>query len=264
MVGLIILLLFVLTVVILPTHHLTPWPRIDLLFNLELIVLRLMSLVLQMEFCSLYMTGRDLQRLSGNTSSRVGYMSSKQIRELSASRQSTEKINDEIIPTIQDALTMTASSVRQIILDVKVGPPLYEKGLANDVLSIVEETGCRNCLVWAKSDNLARDVIKLSSEVAVGYIVMREPSTGARSKLLRMKGAEVVGVYHPLIDEKLMKVLHRRRKRVYAWTVDDAESMQKLLFEHVDGIVTSNPTLLQRLMQDGKTQCLEEGYSLPA
>lgn len=83
------------------------------------------------------MTGRDLQRLSGNTSSRVGYMSSKQIRELSASRQSTEKINDEIIPTIQDALTMTASSVRQIILDVKVGPPLYEKGLANDVLSIV-------------------------------------------------------------------------------------------------------------------------------
>jgi glycerophosphoryl diester phosphodiesterase len=98
----------------------------------------------------------------------------------------------------------------------------------------------------------------------VGYIVMIEPSTGARSKLLRMKGAEVVGVYHPLIDEKLMKVFHRRRKKVYAWTVDDAESMERLLFEHVDAIVTSNPTLLQRLMQDSKTQCLEEGYSLPA
>lgn len=45
--------------------------------------------------------------------------------------------------------------------------------------------------------------------IQVGYIVMREPSTGARTKLLRMKGAEVVGVYHPLIDEKLMRVLHR-------------------------------------------------------
>jgi len=31
----------------------------------------------------------------------------------------------------------------------------------------VEEAGCRNCLIWAKSDNLARDVIKLSSEIAV-------------------------------------------------------------------------------------------------
>ncbi|XP_020223352.1 glycerophosphodiester phosphodiesterase GDPD4 isoform X1 [Cajanus cajan] len=206
---------------------------------------------------------RDLQRLTGNASSKVGYMSSKEIRELSASRQSTSKFNNESILTIQDALMLTANSVRQIILDVKVGPPFYEKELAKDVISVVEKTECSNCLIWAKSDNLARDVIKLSSEITVGYIVMREPSTGARTNLLRMKGAEVVGVYHPLIDGKLMRVLHRRNKKVYAWTVDDVESMQNVLFEHVDAIVTSNPTSLQRLMQDIRTQCLEEGYSLP-
>ncbi|XP_014631644.1 glycerophosphodiester phosphodiesterase GDPD4-like isoform X5 [Glycine soja] len=148
---------------------------------------------------------RDLQRLTGSATSKVGYLNSKE----------------------------------------------------------VEKTECSNCLIWAKSDILARDVIKLSSEITVGYIVMREPSTGARTNLLRMKGAEVVGVYHPLIDENLVKVLHRRNKKVYAWTVDDVESMQKVLFEHVDAIVTSNPTFLQRLMQDIKTQCLEEGYSLP-
>ncbi|KAL2335813.1 hypothetical protein Fmac_010259 [Flemingia macrophylla] len=209
---------------------------------------------------------RDLQRLTGNTSSKVGYISSKEIRELSASRQSASKFNDESILTIQDALMLTANSVRQIILDIKIGPPFYEKELAKDVLSIVEKTQCSNCLIWAKSDNLARDVIKLSSEVTswimqVGYIVMREPS-GARTNLLRMKGAEVVGVYHPLVDEKLMRVLHRRNKKVYAWTVDDVQSMQRVLFEHVDAIVTSNPTFLQRLMQDIRTQCLEEGYSL--
>lgn len=42
----------------------------------------------------------------------------------------------------------------------------------------------------------------------VGYIVMMDPSTGARSNLLRMTGAGVVGVYHPLIDEKLVRILH--------------------------------------------------------
>ncbi|TKY49914.1 Glycerophosphodiester phosphodiesterase GDPD4 [Spatholobus suberectus] len=238
------------------------WRRISTLFSLAWTAWRSTFLVLQTEFCLLFMTGRDLQRLTGNASSKVGYMSSKEIGELSVSRRSTSKFNDESILTIQDALTLTANSVRQIILDVKVGPPFYEKELAKDVLSIVEKTECRNCLIWAKSDNLARDVIKLSSEITVGYIVMREPSTGARTNLLRMKGAEVVGVYHPLIDEKLMKVLHRRNKKVYAWTVDDVESMQKLLFEHVDAIVTSNPSFLQRLMQDIRTQCLEEGYSL--
>ncbi|XP_019434591.1 PREDICTED: glycerophosphodiester phosphodiesterase GDPD4 isoform X2 [Lupinus angustifolius] len=179
---------------------------------------------------------RDLQRLSGNTTSKVGHMSSKEL---------------------------TSNSVQQIILDVKVGPPFFEKGLAEDILNIVEKTECRNCVIWAKSDNLAREVIKISSEITVGYIVMREPKTGVRTNLLRMKGAEVVGVYHPLIDEKLMKILHRRNKKVYAWTVDDEESMQKMLFENVDAIVTGDPTLLQQLMQNTRTQCLEEGYSLP-
>lgn len=55
---------------------------------------------------------------------------------------------------------------------------------------------------------------------------------------------------------------NRRNKKVYAWTVDDEDSMKKMLFERVDAIVTSNPSLLQRLMQDVRTQCLEEGFSL--
>lgn len=56
--------------------------------------------------------------------------------------------------------------------------------------------------------------------------------------------------------------LNRRNKKVYAWTVDDVASMEKLLLEHVDAVVTSNPTLLQRLMQDIRTECLKEGFSL--
>lgn len=54
---------------------------------------------------------------------------------------------------------------------------------------------------------------------------------------------------------------NRRSKKVYAWTVDNVTSMRKMLFEGVDAVVTSDPTLLQRLMQDTRTQCLEEGFS---
>lgn len=42
----------------------------------------------------------------------------------------------------------------------------------------------------------------------VGYIVMMDPSTGTSMRPLRMSGAGVVGVYYPLIDEKLVKLLH--------------------------------------------------------
>ncbi|KAG8378560.1 hypothetical protein BUALT_Bualt08G0149600 [Buddleja alternifolia] len=189
---------------------------------------------------------RDLQRILGNSSSKVGYLSMKEIADLGRSHQHSLKFHEVNVPTIEDALKLVSGSVRQVILDAKVGPPLYEKGLAKDILSVVERTKCSNCLVWAKSDSLARDVIKLSSDTMVGYIVMKDPSTGSRMRLLRMRGAGVVGVYHPLIDEKLVKILHGRNKKVYAWTVDEEESMQKMLSERVDAVVTSNPALLQR------------------
>ncbi|KAL6228452.1 hypothetical protein ACLB2K_002402 [Fragaria x ananassa] len=204
---------------------------------------------------------RDLQRISGNNTSKVGYFSMKEIKHLGSSYQSA-KFNDANIPTIEEALKLVSSSVREVVLDVKVGPPSYEKGLAKDVLAVVERIQCRNCVVWAKSDNVARDMIRLSSDIMVGYIVMIDHSTGVGSNLLRMRDARVVGVYHPLVDEKLVRILHGRNKKVYAWTVDDVESMENMLSEHVDAIVTSNPTMLQGLMQDTRRECLEHGFSL--
>ncbi|KAK5832378.1 hypothetical protein PVK06_016180 [Gossypium arboreum] len=201
---------------------------------------------------------RDLQRISGNSTSKVGHFRSNELKELDVYHQS----DNSKIPTIEDALKLISASVRQVILDAKVGPPSYEKGLANDILSTVEKMQCKNCLIWAKSDSLVRDIIKLSSDIAVGYVVMVDPHTGARTNLLRMKGPKVAGVYHQLIDERMVKILHGREKKVYAWTVDDVDSMMRMLHMRADAIVTSNPTLLQRTMQDKRTQCLEEGFSL--
>ncbi|KAL6210178.1 hypothetical protein ACLB2K_021115 [Fragaria x ananassa] len=226
---------------------------------------------------------RDLQRISGNNTSKVGHFSMKEIKRLGSNYQSA-KFHDANIPTIEEALKLVASSVREVVLDVKVGPPSFEKGLAKDVLDVVERIQCRNCVVWAKSDNIARDVIRLSSDIMVksnalfsffcslhpnrvvtnqvGYIVMIDHSTGVRTNLLRMRDARVVGVYHPLIDEKLVRILHGRNKKVYAWTVDDAKSMENMLWERVDAIVTSNPSMLQGLIQDTRRECLEHGFSL--
>uniref|UniRef100_A0A7N0RG88 glycerophosphodiester phosphodiesterase n=1 Tax=Kalanchoe fedtschenkoi TaxID=63787 RepID=A0A7N0RG88_KALFE len=204
---------------------------------------------------------RDLQRLSGNSTARVGFWSSEEIKRLWIVHASARDIHDQRVPTIEDSLLLISSSVRKVILDAKVGPPLYEKDAAKDILSVVKDTHCKNCLVWAKSDILVRDMIKLSTDVETGYIVMEDTLTETRSNLLRMKNAGVVGVYHPLIDEKLVQILHGRNKKVYAWTVDDEDSMRRMLLEHVDAVVTSNPTLLQQIMQDARTKCLEEGYT---
>nr|XP_016497410.1 PREDICTED: glycerophosphodiester phosphodiesterase GDPD4-like isoform X6 [Nicotiana tabacum] len=108
---------------------------------------------------------RDLQRITGNNNSKVSHLSSKEIKELDAVHQLKLEHHDLTVPTVEDALKLISGSVRRVILDAKVGPPLYEKEFAKDLLSIVNNTGCKNCLVWAKSDSFSRDVMKLSSDV---------------------------------------------------------------------------------------------------
>ncbi|KAL0807491.1 hypothetical protein Bca101_099983 [Brassica carinata] len=226
---------------------------------------------------------RDLQRIARNSSVQVGDLSMKQvshhhlhsippiicwdldlkcIKELDVSQIVKGTLENRRIPTLEDALAAISTSVRQVILDAKVGPPMYEKGLALDILSVIERARCKNCIVWAKSDSLAWDLIRRAPDLTVGYIVMVDPLTGVRSKLLRMKGASVVGVYHPLIDENLMTVVHRRKKEVYAWTVDETDPMKRMLHLGVDAVVTSNPAMFQGLMEDLRTECLEEGFSI--
>ncbi|XP_066335189.1 glycerophosphodiester phosphodiesterase GDPD4-like [Miscanthus floridulus] len=206
---------------------------------------------------------RDLQKMSGNSTAKVGHWTTDEIKALSTRFQLSKRVQNEEVPKAEDALAMISQSVRQVILDVKVGPPSFEKGLAEDVLSLLRRTDCKNCLVWAKSDDLGRDIIKLSKDVIVGYIVMVDKSTNRRTELVRIEGAKVAGVYHPLIHEKVMKVMRSHDRRVFAWTVDDSSSMKKMLYEHVDAIVTSNPSLLQQLMQETRTECMEDGFALP-
>uniref|UniRef100_A0ACD5WBR5 Uncharacterized protein n=1 Tax=Avena sativa TaxID=4498 RepID=A0ACD5WBR5_AVESA len=212
-----------------------------------------------MAHCSHSMTVRDLQRMSGNSTAKVGHWSSHKIRALSTRFQLSTTVRNQEVPKAEAAL----ATARQVILDVKVGPPLFEKGLAKDVLSIIRRTNCKNCVIWSKSDNIGRDLINSSEDVVVGYIVMVDWSTGRRTELVRIEGAKVAGVYHPLIHGKLMKTMHRNDRKVYEWTVDDSDSMKRMLYEQVDAIVTSNPSFLQQLMQELRTECMEDGIAFP-
>lgn len=95
-----------------------------------------------------------------------------------------------------------------------------------------------------------------------GYIVMKDKVTGRITDPIRMKRVEVVGTYHGAVNAKVVSDIHKVGKSVYAWTVDDKETMKTMLFDRVDGIVTSQPSLLQEVMLEIQSECFQEGYSL--
>ena len=51
----------------------------------------------------------------------------------------------------------------------------------------------------------------------------------------------------PLLDDRLVRVAHRRGIAVHVWTINDGDDMERLLDLGVDGILSDRPTLLKEV-----------------
>jgi len=54
---------------------------------------------------------------------------------------------------------------------------------------------------------------------------------------------------HRINDESLVEAVHRAGKRVQIWTVDDSETMERLIDAGVDGIFTDFPDVAFRVLR---------------
>ncbi|KAG1681595.1 hypothetical protein FOA52_014103 [Chlamydomonas sp. UWO 241] len=147
------------------------------------------------------------------------------------------------------AVKATMFHVESITLDVKTyqgegGLPTDEDAISEQLVRLVHETGCTNCLIWAKSDRVVQTIKALSPGQRTGYIVMNE-TVAARSERmhepLRMEGPEVVGMHHGMVDAYHVDLLRRAGKQLHTWTINDPALLRQVLDEGVDALVTNFP-----------------------
>lgn len=198
--------------------------------------------------------------MSGNDFLRVGDLKMDEITKLDAGYSFPKEFKNQMVPTIQNALQHVSRSVKQVIIDAKVGPPKFEASLAADILLVVNETRCENCVIWSKVDSLVRELKILSPQVTAGYIVMKDPVTGRTNDPFRIDGVEVVGAYHGVVNGQLVAEVHRTGRKLHVWTVNDRKTMERMVLEGVDCIVTSYPGLLQNVMLEMEEWCIQEGH----
>jgi glycerophosphoryl diester phosphodiesterase len=88
---------------------------------------------------------------------------------------------------------------------------------------------------WAKLPMLA------------ALVWMRHRLPGLAARELPKLGVEAMWVYHPLASRQLAKIADLAGVELIAWTVDDADRMQRLVDLGVDGICTNDPRLFERV-----------------
>jgi glycerophosphoryl diester phosphodiesterase len=87
-----------------------------------------------------------------------------------------------------------------------------------------------------------RQVQELAPWIRTGYFVSME--MGDLSDL----DVQVIGLKDGLATPELIEALHERDMVVYSWTIDDPRRMVELMDLGVDGLITNDPLLCQRVV----------------
>ncbi|GAX75875.1 hypothetical protein CEUSTIGMA_g3318.t1 [Chlamydomonas eustigma] len=165
--------------------------------------------------------------------------------------------------TVKEAIMLTQGQVDSVILDVKTyqdkrGRPEDGSLIAEQVVVMVHDTGCSNCLIWAKSDQVMLDVKRLSPGQRAGYIVMNETEAVRREGMhqpLRLRGLEVVGMHFGMVDSYHLQLIHAAEIQLYSWTINNASLMHQVLDVGVDALVTNEPRMVMEAIDSRLSQC---------
>ncbi|MBS1881268.1 MAG: hypothetical protein JST31_17275 [Actinobacteria bacterium] len=76
---------------------------------------------------------------------------------------------------------------------------------------------------------------------------MRFQLPGLAAQKLPQFGVFAMWVYHPLVSARLARICELSGVELIAWTVDEEKRMRKLVELGVDGIVSNDPRLFDRL-----------------
>ncbi len=109
---------------------------------------------------------------------------------------------------------------------------------------IEEEDFVDECLIQSLSYKELELVKAINPNIITGYVVYL--TLGDLTAL----NVDFYTIEQTIITKKLVKSIHRSKKEVFAWTVNDEEDMESVLNLNVDGIITDRPKLLKEVIKN--------------
>lgn len=175
----------------------------------------------------------------------------------------------ERIPTLAEALELLrgAASAHQVPFNLD----LKEAGCEAHVIETLRELGAlEQALISSTIPTSLAAVRAASSTVKIGLSYPEDRGNASKRPLLKpvvdgavwlmrqtlprrvlgmmaQAGANAVMLNHRVVSRQVVDLIHRHQGRVFVWTVDDVERLQRVYALGVDGIASNYPELFQQL-----------------
>jgi glycerophosphoryl diester phosphodiesterase len=184
----------------------------------------------------------DFSRLGG-VAKRVWDLTYEEIRAIPIGRGADPEFRDEITPTF-DALLKEAKGRIKVNIELKYYGD-HQPGLARKVVEAVRAHGMLDeVVVQCLEYEPLLEVRQLAPMVPIGYLLSFNARKPSRLEV------DFLSVEQNRLDHPFIQSAHGRGQRVYAWTVNSADDLERLLDLGVDGVITDSTALARRTLDD--------------
>jgi glycerophosphoryl diester phosphodiesterase len=144
-------------------------------------------------------------------------------------------------------LIRMVQGTKKLLLDVK-GQAKGAKEFAKAIVNIIREQRAQSMVeVCGQVYPVLRRLQDLAPDLIVRYSVKRQPQWENVSDLVERGEVRRICIQHRFIDKEKARFLKERDVDLYCWTVDELEEARRLAAQGIDGIISNDLGLLERL-----------------
>lgn len=173
-------------------------------------------------------------------------MTYKEVRRLDAGSWYSDEYKGEKVPGLREVLELAQGKIK---LNIELKPADNGEELARKTVALIEKYNMENdCVVTSFSSSALLAVKSCDENIRVGYIL-----SAAYGDYYDMKNIDFFSVNAAFLSKRTIDAIHNSGKQVYAWTVNNKDSIKNLTNKGVDGVITDNPVLARETIYSRDT-----------
>lgn len=195
----------------------------------------------------------NLKRITG-LDKNVWELTLDELKELDAGSHFNKRFKNESIPTLKEVIIFAQEN--NIKLNIELKPSGKEHNFEQNVINIITENDfIDNCVISSSHYELLENVKKINKDIKTVYVMSL-----AYGNIQDLESADIFSIEATNITKNLVSKIHNNGKEVYAWTINNEESIRSMIDLGVDNIITDNVTLAIKTVYGSKTSNLITEY----
>ena len=156
------------------------------------------------------------------------------------------------IPTLDEVIKLAASGKDKLYLNIEIKRTGHDDGITRKVVDIIEANDyLDHCDITSQDYRTLEEVREINPYVLTAYT-----SVIGIGNIETLDAADIISIQQTFATYENIDRIHRAGKHVFVWTVNEEDTMEKLVDLNVDAILTNSPNVCKLVIDEHQSSVM--------